>query len=229
MTCGLPWSPQALLQQRRVDALRQNYVQPLTHSFPLPHLPAAANAVPTPHSASFTGPTPGLTGPSGFPRSPAVFRGRPHRASCPGRPRMDILSIRPLDSRSARRWAKGSRSRKRRRVAPERLIGGTGMSRQARRGRMPLRAVVTAQAMEGERLRRRRKSAPGMPQRVRPATRVAPRAQRVGPQCPGTDALGPPSSNWAYVYVFMAVGENRLGTKSWDQIAMGALMAGWHW
>jgi hypothetical protein len=87
-----------------------------------------------PHSTSFTGPTPGLTGPSGFPRSPAVLSGRPHRASCPGRPRMDILSIRPLASRSARRWAKGSRSRKRRRVAPERLTGGTGMSRQARRG-----------------------------------------------------------------------------------------------
>ncbi len=74
-----------------------------------------------PHSTSFTGPAPGLTGPSGCPRSPAVFSGRPHRASRPGRPRMDILSIRPLASRSARRWAKGSRSRKRRRVAPEQI------------------------------------------------------------------------------------------------------------
>ncbi len=144
---------------------------------PLPLVPGfgSSRLVPSFHSAPFTGPAPGRTGPSGFPRAATVFRGRPHGASCPGRPRMDFLSIRPLDSRSAWRWAKGSRSRKRRRVLPERLVGGTGMSRQARRGRMPLRAVATAQAMEGERLCRRQKSAPGMPSRVRQSARVAPR------------------------------------------------------
>jgi len=101
----------------------------------------------------------------GYPRSPAVFKGRPYRASRPGRPRMDILSIRPLDSRSARRCAKGSRSRKRRRVAPERLTGGTGTSRRARRGRMPLRAVVTKRqaARVAPRLRGAKVSGTGFP------------------------------------------------------------------
>jgi len=113
-------------------------------------------------SPSFTEPAYRVTGPSGYPRIPTDFRGRPHRASCPGRPRLDFLSIRSLDSRSARRCAYGIRFRKRRRVLRERLAGGTRMSRQACRGRMPLQAVATK----------------------RQSTRVAPRGQRARKRTP---------------------------------------------